>query len=162
MQLYTQHYQSPLGILKITATATAVIAITFCEITTPDSTNHNHVTALACLELQQYFEQGLQYFTVPLQASGTPFQQQVWLSLLTIPYGSTTTYKQQANKLGNPLVIRAMANANGKNPIAIMIPCHRVIGSNGGLTGYAGGLSRKAGLLQHEATVVGKNNLLFI
>lgn len=112
--------------------------------------------------MQQYFEQGLQYFTVPLQASGTAFQQQVWQSLLTIPYGSTTTYKQQANKLGNPLVIRAMANANGKNPIAIIIPYHRVIGSNGGLTGYAGGLSRKAGLLQHEATVVGKNNLLFI
>ena len=146
MQLYIQYYLSPLGTLQITATATAVIVITFCEQSTPDITCHNPITALACLELQQYFEQGLQSFTVPLQASCTPFQQQVWQSLLNIPYGSTTTYKQQANKLGNPLVIRAMANANGKNPIAIIIPCHRVIGSNGGLTGYAGGLSRKAGL----------------
>lgn len=102
------------------------------------------------LELHNYFERKLKSFTVPLAFNGTEFQQKVWTSLQTIPYGTTQTYKQQSENLNQPLAIRAMAHANGQNPIAIIIPCHRVIGTNGKLTGYAGGLWRKKWLLEHE------------
>ena len=85
-----------------------------------------------------------------LSPEGTEFQKKVWSELLNIPYGKTATYQQMANTLGDPKVIRAAASANGKNPISIVIPCHRVIGSDGSLTGYAGGLHRKKWLLEHE------------
>ncbi len=102
------------------------------------------------IELAEYFAGTRKTFSVALHPMGTPFQQQVWNALLGIPYGTTTTYQEQSVKLGNPKSIRAVASANGKNPIAILIPCHRVIGKNGDLTGYAGGLVRKKWLLDHE------------
>lgn len=101
-------------------------------------------------ELDAYFKKELKEFTVPLDLVGTEFQIKVWQALLTIPYGKTVSYMQQSEAMGSPLSIRAVANANGMNKIAIIVPCHRVIGSNGKLTGYAGGLERKKWLLNLE------------
>lgn len=105
-------------------------------------------------ELKLYFDKKLQKFTIPLLVTGTDFQQKVYQSLQNIPFGKTVTYKQQAEKLGDVKAIRAMATANGQNKHAIVIPCHRVIGSNGSLVGYAGGLWRKKALLELESDTV--------
>ncbi|EID80864.1 MULTISPECIES: methylated-DNA--[protein]-cysteine S-methyltransferase [Rhodococcus] len=109
----------------------------------------------AVTQLTEYFDGRRTEFTVPLAARGTPFQQRVWDALRTIPYGETWTYGQLADSLGTPTAIRAVAAANGRNPISIIVPCHRVIGSNGNLTGYAGGLERKRFLLEREAERAG-------
>jgi AraC family transcriptional regulator of adaptative response/methylated-DNA-[protein]-cysteine methyltransferase len=101
-------------------------------------------------ELKQYFEHKLKDFTVPLNAPGTEFQKAVWKELRNIPYAKTRSYKEQATALGKPEAVRAVANANGMNRISIIIPCHRVIGADGSLTGYGGGLWRKNWLLEHE------------
>ncbi|MDD5117866.1 MAG: methylated-DNA--[protein]-cysteine S-methyltransferase [Sulfuricurvum sp.] len=102
-------------------------------------------------ELHEYFDGKRQTFTLPLAAEGTAFQQKVWETLRSIPYGQTISYAQEAQQFGNPKAVRAVANANGKNPIAILIPCHRVIATGGGLGGYSGGLWRKEFLLQLES-----------
>lgn len=107
-------------------------------------------------EIDSYFNRQLKNFTVPLELIGTEFQKKVWQTLLTIPYGKTISYLEQAEIMQNPLGIRAVANANGMNKIAIIIPCHRVIGSNGELTGYAGGLERKRTLLNLEKGITEK------
>lgn len=101
-------------------------------------------------ELAEYFAGTLQTFTVPLAPEGTPFQQGVWEVLRTIPYGTTLSYAQEAARMGRPSAVRAVANANGRNPIAILIPCHRVIATGGGLGGYSGGLEYKKFLLRME------------
>ena len=108
------------------------------------------------LQLNEYFAGTRKRFDIPLVTPGTEFQKKVWNELLNIPYGATISYRQQANALLNPLAVRAVANANGMNRIAIIIPCHRVIGSNGSLTGYAGGLDKKKWLLEHEKNTVNK------
>ena len=104
----------------------------------------------AKIEISEYFQGLRTHFTVALHTPGTTFQQTVWECLKQIPYGELTTYKQQAQKMNNPLAIRAVANANGNNRVAIIIPCHRVIGSTGELIGYGGGLERKKWLIEHE------------
>ncbi len=104
-------------------------------------------------QLAAYFAGHLTVFDLPLALHGTAFQRQVWEALLTIPYGSTTSYGQLAQQLGNPNGSRAVGLANGRNPISIIVPCHRVIGSDGKLTGYGGGLPRKAALLDFEFAV---------
>ncbi len=110
---------------------------------------NKHFTLLR-KELKEYFEKKLKNFSIPLCAPGTEFQKTVWKTMQKIPYGATWSYKQEAEKLGKPKSVRAVANANGQNRISIIIPCHRVIGSNGTLTGYGGGLWRKKWLLEHE------------
>ena len=110
----------------------------------------NEQTQLLRQELDLYFQGRLKVFATPLEMIGTAFQQQVWNALLTIPYGETRSYKEQAQQLGNPKAIRAVAAANGQNKVSILIPCHRVIGSDGKLIGYAGGLNRKQSLLALE------------
>lgn len=107
-----------------------------------------------CVEqLIQYFQGALRQFDIPLNQPGTPFQQEVWSELMRIPFGKTISYLELARRTGDTKATRAVANANGKNNIAIIIPCHRVIGSNRELTGYAGGLWRKKWLLEHEAKI---------
>jgi len=106
-------------------------------------------------QLDEYFKGERKEFDLPLKQAGTPFQQQVWDELLQIKYGRTISYAQQSNQMNSPLAIRAIASANGKNDLWIVVPCHRVIGSDGSLTGYAGGLWRKKWLLEHEAKVMG-------
>ena len=104
----------------------------------------------AVKQLQEYFNSQRTDFTFKLNPKGTDFQQKVWNALLDIPFGKTRTYLEQSKFLGDPKAIRAVASANGKNPLWIVVPCHRVIGSDGSLTGYAGGLWRKKWLLEHE------------
>ena len=101
-------------------------------------------------QLSEYFAGTRQEFTLPLSPKGTPFQQKVWAALQTIPYGQTRSYGEIARQIGSPKAARAVGMANHHNPIAILIPCHRVVGQNGALTGYAGGLERKKALLQLE------------
>ena len=114
-----------------------------------------HLEALK-LQLDQYFNGERQEFDIPLDLVGTEFQKKVWLSLLQVPYGCTTTYAKQANLLGRPTAVRAVANANGKNKISIILPCHRVIGADGTLTGYGGGMWRKKKLLEFERRTLGE------
>ncbi len=102
-------------------------------------------------QLEEYFNGDREQFSLKLNPEGTDFQKNVWNELLKIPYGKTTSYLELAKKLGDVKAIRAVANANGKNPIWIIIPCHRVIGTDGSLTGYAGGLHRKKWLIEHES-----------
>lgn len=109
----------------------------------------NHIKMLES-QLKEYFKRERKIFEIPIQTPGTDFQQSVWELLKSIPYGSTSSYKEQAAKIGKPGAFRAVASANGKNRIAILIPCHRIIGSDGSLTGYSGGLARKKWLLEHE------------
>jgi methylated-DNA-[protein]-cysteine S-methyltransferase len=104
-------------------------------------------------QLAEYFEGIRSQFDLKLNPKGTDFQQKVWKELLNIPFGKTRTYLEQTKQLGDPKAIRAVASANGKNPVGIVIPCHRVIGSDGSLTGYASGIWRKKWLLEHESPV---------
>lgn len=101
-------------------------------------------------QLNEYFSGTRKTFTIPLHPIGTEFQKQVWTALTSIPYGETRTYAQLASQIGNPKAVRAVGAANGKNPLSIIVPCHRVIGSSGNLTGFAGGLDAKATLLSLE------------
>lgn len=105
-------------------------------------------------QLAEYFAGARKIFDVVLDANGTPFQRRVWEALRAIPYGETISYGELARRIGNPKAVRAVGRANGANPIAVIVPCHRVIGANGTLTGYGGGLQRKAKLLALEGTPV--------
>lgn len=117
----------------------------------PVREGENALTARLGRQLEEYFAGQRQIFDVPVDLVGTPFQQSVWRALLAIPYGQTWSYAQEAAHIGRPTAVRAVANANGNNKISIVIPCHRVIGSDGTLTGYGGGLPRKEWLLDMEA-----------
>ncbi|MBE0421021.1 methylated-DNA--[protein]-cysteine S-methyltransferase [Pseudoalteromonas nigrifaciens] len=110
----------------------------------------NDAILCAAAQLNEYFAKQRTTFTVPLDTQGTVFQQSVWQALLNVPYGELKTYGDIAKVLNNPKAVRAVGAANGKNPISIIVPCHRIIGANAKLTGYAGGLARKQWLLQHE------------
>ena len=111
----------------------------------------NDVLDQAVAELEEYFAGTRREFDLPLDPVGTPFQQSVWMVLRTIPYGRTMSYGEQARRLGDPNKARAVGAANGKNPLSIVVPCHRVIGSTGHLTGFGGGLEAKSWLLDHES-----------
>ena len=138
-----------MGLVKITGNESAVTHVDFvAERDQPE--NETPVLKKAREQLQEYFSGKRTEFDFPLAPKGTPFQQQVWRQLLTIPYGKTVCYQDIAKGIGNPRGTQAVGAANGKNPIAIVVPCHRVIGKNGKLTGYAGGLDKKAWLLALE------------
>ena len=143
---------SPVGLLQITEQDNCITAIRFAEgdlpaqIFTPTTLQQQCIT-----ELQEYFNGQRLQFNFPMLQTGTHFQQRVWQQLQQIPFGKTISYMQLAIQLGDAKCIRAAGTANGKNNLAIVVPCHRVIGSNQSLIGYAGGLWRKQWLLQHEA-----------
>ncbi|ABG42376.1 methylated-DNA--protein-cysteine methyltransferase [Paraglaciecola sp. T6c] len=140
---------TPCGLLKISASNDAIIAITFVE--HPDTAaTSNALLKQARQQLKEYFDRDREAFDLPLAPIGTNFQKNVWQQLRAIPYGVTCSYGDIAKQLNNPNAVRAVGSANGKNPISIIVPCHRVIGANGTLTGYAGGLTRKATLLSLE------------
>jgi methylated-DNA-[protein]-cysteine S-methyltransferase len=149
---------SPVGVLTLVASDKGLAAILW-ENDDPDrvrlgelAENHNHLVLLETeRQLGDYFTGKLEKFSVPLDFTGTDFQKKVWAALLTIPYGETRSYADIARQIGHPKAVRAVGAANGKNPISIIAPCHRVIGSNGKLTGFAGGLEAKACLLGIEA-----------
>lgn len=144
---------SPLGSLEIFGNTDGVQRITFLDDVEPFSETIPKSLALAVTQLHNYFTKKTQDFTFKLNPKGTDFQKKVWMQLVKIPFAKTTSYLDLAKSLGDPKVIRAAASANGKNPIPIVIPCHRVIGSDGSMTGYAGGIWRKEWLLNHESTV---------
>lgn len=150
---YCSVLKSPVGDITVMADDHAVNSITFAE-TDTSAFEASALTLHACKELKQYFEGKLTTFSFPMLQSGTPFQQEVWHRLCAIPFAETVSYVQFSAH--QPLAIRAIAAANGKNNLAIVVPCHRVIGSNGKLVGYAGGLWRKQWLLQHEREIAGK------
>ena len=144
---------SPLGTLLIQGDDTGLQRVEFVDETIPQSESIPAVLEKTVLQLHAYFEGKCSSFDLKLNPQGTDFQKRVWLQLAKIPFGKTTSYLQMAKDLGDPKVIRAAASANGKNPIAIIIPCHRVIGSDNSMTGYAGGIWRKKWLLEHESPV---------
>lgn len=155
---YFDYYSSPLGILMVTEENGAITGLELSEkISKPakrpiDSAEQKNtpLIALAKSQLEEYFQGRREAFTLPLQPVGTPFQRKVWDALCTIPYGETRSYKEIALQIQNPKGCRAVGMANNRNPIMIVIPCHRVIGSTGALVGYAGGLDIKEWLLGHE------------
>lgn len=145
---------TPLGAMRMTTNGCAILALEFDVLQVPQATLPPSVRALAG-ELQRlldaYFDRQRVTFDLPLAPAGTPFQRSVWDALRAIPYGETVSYGEIARRVGRPAAVRAVGAANGSNPIPILIPCHRVIGANGTLTGYGGGLDRKRKLLALEA-----------
>lgn len=145
------HIQSAIGVLKVSGNEHGISSVSFLNEAIPVSQDIPKELQKAVEQLGEYLSGSRTEFTLKINPPGTDFQKKVWKKLQAIPYGKTMTYQEIANELGDPKVIRAAASANGKNPIAIIVPCHRVIGSDGSLTGYAGGLSRKQWLLEHES-----------
>ena len=142
-------YQSPLGALELDYEGGAVIALKKAE-ADAQSCPGNALTALVFRQLDEYFAGTRREFDFPFRLHGTPFQEQVWAALRQIPYGETRSYQEIARAIGHPKACRAVGMANHKNPIILVIPCHRVIGSNGSLVGYGGGLEMKQTLLELE------------
>ena len=161
--MYEAFHKTPVGFVRIRAGEEHITSISIRDEECVETPSDSPVINLAIKQLDEYFEGTRKEFDLPLNQPGTDFQQQVWQQLLTIPYGKTITYGQQSQMMNSPLAIRAIASANGKNMLWIVVPCHRVIGTNGSLTGYAGGLWRKQWLLDHEARVmgVGQTKLFF-
>lgn len=157
MKLSFMEMPSPVGVLKLVATDTALVAVLW-ENEDPKRVrlaelieNTQHPILLGTQkQLNEYFAGQRQKFDVPLDFEGTEFQQKVWQALLTIPFGDTRSYKDIAEQIGNVKAVRAVGAANGKNPISIIAPCHRVVGANGKLVGFAGGLENKDILLKIE------------
>ena len=146
--IYTTGYQSPLAPMIVIADDEALLSLEFGS---TEERDQSPILDRVKRELDEYWAGKRTVFTVPLNAVGTPFQQKVWQALLTIAYGETRSYGQIAAQIGNPKASRAVGMANNRNPISIIIPCHRVIGSDGRLVGYGGGLEKKACLLDFEA-----------
>ena len=149
------YYQTPVGIARIIAEDGFINSISIRDEELGVLPTDNAVLQMAMQQLDEYFAGERKVFDLPLKQTGTDFQQQVWQQLLKIDYGTTISYGQQSKLMNNPLGIRAIAAANGRNNLWIVVPCHRVIGTDGSLTGYAGGLWRKKWLLEHEARVMG-------
>jgi methylated-DNA-[protein]-cysteine S-methyltransferase len=143
--------KTPLGFAKLEGDENGISSLTILNDEVKVSDIVPESLEEATLQINEYFKGDRSQFSLQLNPNGTDFQKRVWDQLLTIPYGKTTSYLQLSKELGDVKAIRAVANANGKNPLWIIIPCHRVIGSDGSLTGYAGGLSRKQWLLEHES-----------
>ena len=144
------YLKTPLGIIEICGTSAGIRSVSFTEMSEVEIEDTPETLEECKRQLLGYFQGTLKEFSLFLDPQGTPFQKRVWSRLQDVGYGRTSTYAEQTKALGDPKAIRAVAAANGKNPIAIIIPCHRVIGSDGILTGYAGGLWRKKWLLEHE------------
>ena len=157
-KLHQLDYVSPIGLIEIIGTEEAVYSILFAERDQPVKLigEETPESLKLCLqELDEYFKGERFEFTFPYAYEGTDFQKTVWHALKEIPYAKTGSYKDIAATIGNEKAIRAVGSANGKNKLSIVIPCHRIIGSNGKLTGYAGGLWRKEWLLEHEKRFIG-------
>ena len=151
MDLATAYYKTPIGTAKIVGDKNGIQSVSVLDEVTETSINIPKCLQDCISQLDEYFAGNRKEFDLKLNPQGTKFQQSVWKELLNIPFGKSRTYLEQTKQIGDPKAIRAVASANGKNPIWIVIPCHRVIGSDGSLTGYAGGVWRKKWLLEHES-----------
>lgn len=143
-------YDTAIGKITIAADGDAVTALAFGEKKDPAELRRTELTDLAAAQLSEYLAGKRRLFSVPLAPEGTPFQKRVWNALLAVPYGETRSYGQIAEQIGSPGAARAVGMANNRNPIAILIPCHRVVGADGSLVGYGGGLALKRRLLALE------------
>ncbi len=168
LDVSTTYYKSPLGLLRVGGTPAYINEVSFVDhldgSETGQSGLHGPVPPLVieCIEqLIQYFQGQRRVFDFPIGQEGTPFQQSVWTELTAIPFGKTLSYLELSRRLGDTKAIRAAAAANGRNNIAIVVPCHRVIGSKRDLVGYAGGLWRKKWLLDHETKIMWGVQTLF-
>jgi methylated-DNA-[protein]-cysteine S-methyltransferase len=150
--MHYNYYTSPIGLIEVGGDV-AIRSLYFVD-GRREGVESCALVEEAIRQLAAYFAHGRRDFDMPLAMDGTPFQRQVWQGLLTVPYGKTASYMDIANTLGNPKAIRAVGAANGQNPISIIVPCHRIIGSNGKLIGYGGGLWRKEWLLRHEGALL--------
>lgn len=148
----TAYYSSPVGELLIESEGDSIVTVNFFQGSKIDEQRTTSIDQCIA-ELEEYFYKGRKFFSVELNPTGTEFQKKVWNELITIPYGTTISYEALAIRVGNIKSIRAVGLANGQNPIAIIIPCHRVIGKSGALVGYGGGLENKGWLLYHERAI---------
>ncbi|TMM45713.1 methylated-DNA--[protein]-cysteine S-methyltransferase [Colwellia ponticola] len=159
--MFIDYLDTPLGLFEFMATEQGIYQAIFCGDRVNDKQSKqktNHITALCKQQLTEYFAGQRQVFTVPLVPKGTPFQQAVWACLTQIPFGAIKSYGDIAKQLDKPKASQAVGGANGRNPITLIVPCHRVIGANGSLTGYAGGIERKLWLLNHEGIELKKTD----
>ncbi|MBN8047422.1 MULTISPECIES: methylated-DNA--[protein]-cysteine S-methyltransferase [Paraclostridium] len=151
-KLYYGYYKSPIGILRIVVDESSLVALDFNEDKKKQSDEHSYIKEVKN-QLDEYFKGKRELFDLKIKLNGTDFQNKVWSELTKIPYGETISYKELATRIGNDKACRAVGNANNKNKISIVIPCHRVVGSNKKLVGYAGGLEKKEWLINHENKV---------
>ena len=155
--MYSALFQSPVGKLTLVASDAGLRAILWpserpCRVKLPDISRGDHpVLQATTSQLTEYFAGKRQSFDLPIDLHGTSFQVKAWRSLADIPYGTTASYAEQADRIGAPKAVRAVGTANGRNPISIVLPCHRVVASNGSLAGFAGGLDVKRWLLEFES-----------
>ena len=155
------NFQTPLGWIQLIGNETSVESVQFHDEAPETHSLFIPKTLQNCqIQLEEYLEGNRKTFDIPLAPHGSTFQKQVWEQLKAVPYGKTASYLQIAQNLGDRNAVRAVGSANGRNPIAIIIPCHRVIGADGSLTGYAGGLWRKRWLLEHEQEMNGGDRQL--
>ncbi len=157
-ELFTDYIDSPLGVIEFKATNNGITQVIFSG-EKKSKIDSNSITDNCKEQLLKYFAGELKNFDLPLDQQGTGFQKSVWKCLTQIPFGKTWSYGDIANQLNNPKAVRAVGGANGRNPISLIVPCHRVIGANGTLTGYAGGIERKLWLLKHEGIDVQTSKL---
>lgn len=151
-KLYYGYYKSPIGILRIVVDESSLVALDFNEEENKQSDEQSYIKEVKN-QLDEYFKGTRELFDLNIKINGTDFQNKVWNELTKIPYGETISYKELATRIGNDKACRAVGNANNKNKISIIIPCHRVVGSNKKLVGYAGGLEKKEWLINHENKV---------
>jgi methylated-DNA-[protein]-cysteine S-methyltransferase len=150
---YYGYYASAIGLIEISSTATGVTSLSFVERRRADFDSHPTLDE-AIRQIAEYFDGTRHAFDLPIDLQGTQFQREVWQQLLKVPFGQMVSYQGIANVIGRPRAARAVGAANGSNPISIIVPCHRVVGSDGSLTGYGGGLWRKEWLLRHEGCLL--------
>ena len=160
--IYTTYYSSPVGLLEISGNDEGILGVHFVDVKKKASKNIPSCLKECVYQLDEYFKGIRTEFGVKLNPKGTAFQQKVWTQLLTIPFGKTASYLDISKSLGDIKATRAVGNANGSNPIAVIVPCHRIIGTSGKLVGYAGGIKKKEWLLDHERNILhGKQTKLF-
>jgi methylated-DNA-[protein]-cysteine S-methyltransferase len=157
MTTFYKTIESPIGLLKLCSDEQSLLAVTFIDEATEQDVEFPEILIEAQKQLEEYFSGVRKSFDLRLAPQGTDFQRRVWEQLEMVKYGTTLSYVEIARKLGSENFSRAVGMANGKNPLPIIIPCHRIIGNNGKLTGYAGGLDRKKWLLLHELNNSGNN-----
>ena len=147
--IYHDYYKSPIGLIEVCGNSEAITRLKFVEKPKKETESHPNLRA-AIEQVAEYFRGERRIFDVDISFEGTDFQMQVWKKLLTVAYGHTSTYRDLAVAIENPKAVRAVGAANGRNPISLIVPCHRIIGASGHLTGYGSGLEIKTGLLKLE------------
>ena len=154
---YHLYYKSPLGIMEIIGNEKALSGLYFVDKAKKDDPNVPECLVECCRQLDEYFKGTRREFNIKIELIGTEFQKKVWKELYKVPFGKTVSYGEMAKAIGNPKAVRAVGGANGKNKIVIIYPCHRVIGSNGSMVGFGGGVWRKEWLLEHEQKVLAQD-----